>query len=215
MTNAAPNFDKIARPYRLLEYLSMGRSLEKTRFAFLPKLCKASNALVLGDGDGRFTQKLLEANNEVRVTAVDTSSQMLSLLRARCVSAGDRLETVQADALAFCRDDLQSYDLIVTHFFLDCLSQSAVDELSTLLAAKTAPGATWVVSEFAIPNGMLRLPGKILVKGLYKVFRVITGLQVSQLPNHTRALNNAGFIQTKRKTRLGGILRSELWSRQV
>ena len=67
------NFDRIARPYRWLEYLSLGRALERCRFHFLPRLRDCRRALVLGDGDGRFTAKLLDANPSVQVDAVDIS----------------------------------------------------------------------------------------------------------------------------------------------
>jgi hypothetical protein len=54
-----PNFDRIARPYRWLEYLTLGRSLERAREVFLPLLKDRRQALILGDGDGRFTARLL------------------------------------------------------------------------------------------------------------------------------------------------------------
>ena len=44
------NFDRLARPYRWLEYATFGRTLERCRFHFLPALTSARRALVLGDG---------------------------------------------------------------------------------------------------------------------------------------------------------------------
>ena len=79
-----PNFNPIARPYRWLEYLAFGKALENCRTHYLPQLLDRRNALILGDGDGRFTSKLLAANPNIKVLAVDISATMLELLRQRC-----------------------------------------------------------------------------------------------------------------------------------
>ena len=214
MKKVSPNFDRIAGLYRLLEYISMGRLLEKMRFTFVQRMHHAKKALVLGDGDGRFTEKLLRENGVVRVTAIDISTEMLRLMRERCSWAGGRLETVRSDALSFCQEDSQQYDLVVTHFFLDCLPQSEVDELAALVALSTEPGAVWVLSEFAIPRNAMRLPARLLVRGLYAAFRVMTGLRTSRLPDHANALRRAGFMRMDMQSRMAGILYAEHWVRQ-
>ena len=83
----APNFDRVARVYRWAEYLSLGPLLQRTRTHFLPQLATSKRAFVLGDGDGRFLCKLLAQNKDLYATTVDSSAQMLALLRARCGSA--------------------------------------------------------------------------------------------------------------------------------
>ena len=73
-----PSFDLIAKPYRLLEYITFGSSLERCRIYFIPRLLDRKQALVLGDGDGRFLTALLAANPSLQADAVDTSSAMLA-----------------------------------------------------------------------------------------------------------------------------------------
>ena len=77
---AAANFDPIAKPYRWMEYLTFVRSLERCRNHFVPQLRQCSNALVLGDGDGRFTARLLRVNAGVVMDAIDASAAMLRAL---------------------------------------------------------------------------------------------------------------------------------------
>src|SRR6185437_1080687 len=60
--NDTPKFDRLARVYRWMEWLSFGPYLSRCRRAFLPQLRDARRALVLGDGDGRFTAALLRRN---------------------------------------------------------------------------------------------------------------------------------------------------------
>lgn len=206
-----PNFDGIARHYRVLEQLTLGRALERTRFHFLTALSAARRALVLGDGDGRFLAALLAENGTVHATAVDTSAGMLRLLRERCEPFADRLQMVQANALSFAEAGTESFDLVATHFFLDCLSQAELDALVKRVAPMLGPGALWVVSDFRIPKGAMRLPAWLLVRGLYVAFRLLTGLRATQLPDHAAALGGAGLVRVERRLRLAGVLTAELW----
>ncbi len=83
MSNPEPNFNPIARPYRWLEYLTLGKALENCRIHYLPQLLDRRHALVIGDGDGRFLAQLLTHNPSLHADAVDTSATMLHLLLQR------------------------------------------------------------------------------------------------------------------------------------
>ena len=204
------NFDPIARPYRWLEYLTLGPTLQRCRTHFLPRLQNQRRALVLGDGDGRFLAQLLITNQDLRADAVDTSAAMLHLLRKRCADVTSiRLRIHHHSALDHA--PAASTDLVVTHFFLDCLTQSELDTLAHRMARHIQPNALWLVSDFRIPTGPLRLPARLFVRSLYLAFRILTGLRTDQLPDHIAALSDAGFTLTDRKIRLFGLLTSELW----
>jgi cyclopropane fatty-acyl-phospholipid synthase-like methyltransferase len=207
-----PNFDRIARPYRWLEYLTFGPTLTHCRNHFLPALADRRHALALGDGDGRFLTHLLAANPQLQANAVDTSPAMLHLLtsRAHAVHAAARLHTHHADALTFAPTG--PYDLIVSHFFLDCLTQPELTTLITRLTPHLAPNALWLVSDFRIPRGRFCLPARPLVRSLYLAFRLTTGLRVTRLPDHASALAAAGLTRTAQSLSLGGLLTTELWA---
>ncbi len=216
-----PNFDPIARPYRWLEYLSFGRSLERARFHFLGEMKSCKHALVLGDGDGRFTTKLLASNPEIYVDAIDSSAAMLRLLTARAErlgpSAQNRLCTVKIDALDFVAkpqsQDESPYDLLATHFFLDCFTEDDVATLVRGLAPRLIPNALWVVSEFAIPRRQpATLGSQVIVGGLYRAFSLITGLRTQTLPDYARVFRESGLTLLDSKEHLGGLLVSELWN---
>jgi ubiquinone/menaquinone biosynthesis C-methylase UbiE len=207
------NFDLIARLYRPLEYLTLGRSLERCRLHHLPDLHGSARALVLGDGDGRFLSRLLTAYPTLHADAVDSSAAMLALLRSRCRTAASRLRLHHADALAFAAfPHTLPYDLVVTHFFLDCLTQPQLDALVANLAPHLTPGALWLVSDFRIPTGPLQFPARLLVRGLYLVFRILTGLRVQTLSDYATPLARAGLTCIAQRRSLGGILTTELWS---
>lgn len=216
MRSASPNFDLIARPYRWFEYLTLGKALENCRNHFLPQLLDRRHALVLGDGDGRFLAQLLEHNSNLHADAVDISAAMLHLLRQRCKAVmpniAVRLRTHQANALTFpLKNSEASYDLVVTHFFLDCLTQPELDTLMARIAPTLAPGALWLISDFRIPAGPMRIPAKFLIRSLYLAFRLLTGLRTTRLPDHTTPLTQAGLTRIAHQHRLAGLLTTELW----
>jgi len=212
--NRPARFDRIARLYRPMEYLSFGPMLERCRFDHLPALADARRALVLGDGDGRFLARLLAAAPRLSADAVEASSAMLHLLRRRVSLQGDRerITTTCADARIFTPHST-GYDLVVTHFFLDCLTESETDHLIARIRPHLVPGAQWLVSEFQIPAaGSLRkrLAGGV-ISGLYAGFRLLTGLTVRQIPPWRALLARHGFTPRAARARLGGLLVSELW----
>jgi ubiquinone/menaquinone biosynthesis C-methylase UbiE len=211
----APNFDRVARIYRWSEYLTLGPLLQRTRTHFLPQLTQARNTLVLGDGDGRFLAQLLAHNPNLNAVAVDTSATMLQLLRERYLRASPnaRLQTIQASALdAVIPPDT---DLIVTHFFLDCLTQAEVDALTKNIAAHTRPGTLWLLSDFAIPTNPVTRPfAKLYIRTLYLAFRILANLRVQSLPNPQAALEKAGFRRIAHHNKLCDLIYTEIWQRQ-
>jgi hypothetical protein len=205
------NFNGLAALYRWMEYATFGPWLMQCRCAFLSKLVSKQHALVLGDGDGRFTSRLLRANETLRIKAVDASAAMLHSLIRRAGANADRVSAHCTDARCWQSGSLP-YDLIVTHFFLDCLTTSEVRNLADALRGSVAPAALWLISEFAVPeNWFGRWIARPIVAMLYRVFGVLTGLAVRRLPDYATALRKAGFALAQRRTWLGGLLVSELW----
>jgi SAM-dependent methyltransferase len=205
------NFDRLAGLYRWMEWLSFGPCLARCRRAFLSNMKGARRALVLGDGDGRFTAALLGANKDVQVDAVDASAAMLRALARRAGPDAARVRTCVADAQHWS-PDTQGYDLVATHFFLDCLATVEVRELAARVRPAMSADAAWVVSEFAVPHGNYgRFVARPVIAFLYFAFGVMTGLRVRSLPDHRAALEEAGFVRREQRSWLSGLLVAETW----
>ncbi len=209
-----PRFDRVARLYQAMEYLSFGRMLERCRFHHTLSLSNCRRALILGDGDGRFLAQLLVAAPDLSADAVDASPAMLQMLRARAEKAGaaNRVCTICANARCFTPRN-GPYDLVATHFFLDCLTEEEAHRLIARVRPHLAPGAHWMVSEFQVPEGswLRSALAQIIIDGLYAAFRVLTGLRVRRIPPWRVLLAKHGFRRTASQTWLGSLLVSELW----
>ncbi|MDE1162090.1 MAG: class I SAM-dependent methyltransferase [Acidobacteriaceae bacterium] len=207
-----PGFDRVARLYRWAEYLALGPLLTQTRNHWLPKLTHIRQATIFGDGDGRFLARFLQQNPAAHAHAIDASPCMLKLLQQRSLFAAARRTT----ELATLPEALPApdSDLLVTHFVLDCLPQTAVDRFAEQCFARTAPGTLWLVSDFApMRSRWLRPASRLYIRLLYLSFRMLTGLRVTQLPDSYQALSQAGFQRIAHTERVNGLLFTELWRR--
>jgi len=209
------NCDAIARYYQALEYLSFGPCLERARFAFLSHTTPAKRAILCGGGDGRFLAQLLRTNPRVQVDFVDLSPAMVELARQRIARMGEgflqRVTFTVADIREF-RPRSSGYDLIATHFFLDCFSETELENVVACLARCSAPNAQWLLSEFHEANTHLdRIWTKTVIRTLYAAFRITTGLRVTRLPNYEAALIKFGYAPRHERHLLRGLLQSSLW----
>jgi ubiquinone/menaquinone biosynthesis C-methylase UbiE len=206
------NCDPIARWYRWIEYVTFGRTLERCRFACLPRAAPVRKALLLGDGDGRFLNRLLQAHPEAEIWSVDASAAMLRLARGRS-SHSQQVRLLHDDALTVPLPS-QAFDLVVTQFFLDCFDQRTLPGLVDRISGWAAPGATWVYADFQVPsNGIRRWRAKAWVAVLYFAFQVLTGLRVKSLSDPRPLMQAQGFQCVERKTFSRELLSAEEWTR--
>lgn len=196
-----------------MEYLTFGPALLRRRREFLNEIATAHSVLILGDGDGRFTADFLSKNTNALVDSVECSRSMAGLAGARIARAPNgprRVRQLLEDARTVRLTG--SYDLVVTHFFLDCFTTKDLEELIPRITAHLHPGGRWIISEFQIPSsGLGRLSAKLLVKLLYVAFGILTGLRTRRLPNYRQELKKNGYIRTAAKAGFAGILVSEIW----
>jgi ubiquinone/menaquinone biosynthesis C-methylase UbiE len=202
------NCDLIAPFYRWLEYMAFGCELERRRFEYLDQLQDFRHVLILGDGDGRFLQRFLQVNQTAKVDSIDLSEGMLRLAQDRADNSRVTFHHGDARTIPLAR----GYDLIVTHFFLDCFEQSEVEPLIRRVAGHADKNACWVTSEFHQPeSGWRAVRARVWLALLYAAFRVATGLRTTKLMNHRPTLQQCGFRLERSSSASGDLLVSEFW----
>ncbi len=212
------NFDPLAPHYGWMEDLLAGQKLRRCRAAFLQSIPPPRHALIVGQGHGGFVAELLKAHPNARCTCVDSSLRMLEAARARLRQGGveeSRANFIHADALEWT-PPTGEYDLIVTHFFLDCFRPDQLERLLPKLSAAAAPKACWLLSDFREPEeGLARWRARAVMEIMYVFFRWATTLPASQLTPPDALLANCGFTLGQRQTFDWGMLHSDLWLRQA
>lgn len=145
------NFDFVAPAYPLLERASFGDSLNVARRAFLRQTARATDVLLIGEGNGRFLAELLARKRGGCVTVIDSSPRMLRLLAARVstIRRYTELKLISADFLIWSGEPAR-YDAVVTHFFLDLFRPDSQLRAITKITELSKPGVLWVNVDYRI-----------------------------------------------------------------
>ena len=208
------SFDAVAPWYRTLETITFGNTLQGARVAFVSEIGSPRRALIVGEGTGRFLAALLRHHPLITIDCLDSSERMLDLARQHVLETNpDEIRRV-----AFLRDDVMSwtpnerYDLIVTHFVLDCFSTEHVGLIVAKLAQAAAPNATWLLADFRIPRaGFARSHARAWLAVMYWFFRAVAGIEAQKLVEPSPFLRVEGFALAGQNLFRLGMVKSELW----
>jgi SAM-dependent methyltransferase len=212
------SFDALAPHYRWMEFVLAGDKLQRCRTAFLNEVSNRRSVLIVGEGNGRFLVECRRKLETANITCVDASSRMLALARKRVRDAGlsvEKIEFVHADALRW-KPPQGAFDLVVTHFFLDCFPAEQLRQVVSALASAATADATWLLSDFQVPDrGLRRYRAQAIHRAMYLFFGLATRLPARNLtvPDGLLSVNN--FALGERRLSEWGLLHSDRWERDV
>ena len=210
------SFDRVARSYYFLETATFGKTLQRARTFGLKRITPPKRALIVGEGNGRFLAELLNLYPEVEIDCLDASVRMLELARDRVRRATGGLPRgmrfLHQDVLAWKASG--TYDLVVTHFVLDCFPGNLIKLIVEKLATVSQPGTTWLLADFAIPPaGWGRRQARIWTRAMYVFFRLTAGIPATELIDSSPYLESAGFGRSESAFWRNGMVKSEIWTR--
>jgi ubiquinone/menaquinone biosynthesis C-methylase UbiE len=211
------SFNRIAPWYHSLEWIAFGKELQRCRIACLGEVATPRRALIVGEGDGRFLTEFLRAHPEVEVDCLDASARMLRLARRRIQKElpgqEERVRFLEHDIISWPAPE-RHYDLVVTHFLLDCFPESQLAGIVRKLSRAATDDANWLLADFRIPEkGIARLRARLWLTVMYGFFRITTGIKASELIDPTPFIESEGFALARQHLLQRGMLKSELWRR--
>jgi ubiquinone/menaquinone biosynthesis C-methylase UbiE len=208
------SFDLVAPHYRWLEAVAFGNALQRARTRWIDTLARPKRTLIAGEGDGRFLCELTRAYPKIDVDCIDASEAMLRLAR-------DRLRRMHPESFSrvhFFHEDIlewspqQSYDLLVTHFFLDCFPGKELQAVIAKLASAAEPGAVWLIADFTIPRTRFaRAHAKLWLRMMYTFFRATAGIAANELVDPIPYLDGHRFTRASENLSRGRMLRSDVY----
>jgi ubiquinone/menaquinone biosynthesis C-methylase UbiE len=210
------SFDAVAPWYRALETIAFGGALQRARVACLDEIGSPRRALIVGEGNGRFLAALLQRQPLIRIDCVDSSERMLDLARQHVLETSPdevrRVTFLQHDVVSWTPNE--RYDLIVTHFLLDCFRTRLVGLIMAKLAQVAAPGAIWLLADFRLPEaGFPRLYARAWLAIMYWFFHWAAGIEARELVDPSPLLRADGFTLARQNLFRLGMVKSELWKR--
>ena len=106
------------------------------------------------------------------------------------------------------------YDLIVTHFLLDCFEEKTLREVVTKISCAATADATWLIADFCLPpSGWQRPWAQLLIGTMYLFFRVFAGVEATRLVDYAPLLRESDFRLTSEHISAHGLIRSQCWRR--
>lgn len=188
--------------------------MQRARVAFLWKIPEPQKILVLGEGPGSFLVMARQVFPNAEITCLDASSAMLEKTKQRL-----QRHNISLDSVTFLHQDLfswqplmQTYDLIVTNFFLDCFTAKELEHLVPILSRAATSNALWLIADFQISRArIMEKISQLLVKTLYLFFRRVAAISATELASPHYLLEKNGFQLQEYKELCGGLLRSESW----
>ena len=206
------SFDRVAPHYRWLETLAFGSQLQAARLTFVRQIEPPRRVLIAGEGDGRFLADLVRLYPGAEIDCVEASARMISLARQRIGAASVNFIHADIRDLPLAAD---RYDLIVTHFFLDCFSGPALHETVRKLAGAATVHAEWLLADFHLPAaGWRRQKARLWLGAMYGFFRLTSDLETQRLEDPSPFLEAAGFACLEQHLARFRMIKSEHWRRR-
>ena len=210
------SFDQLAPHYRWMEFLLAGEKLHRCRTTFLKEIPAARSILLLGEGHGRGLVECCKRFPNARITCLDASERMLTQARRQWSHhslGATQVEFVHADVLNWT-PTARVYDLIVTHFFLDCFRADQLAQITSQLVPFMTSHANWLIADFQMsPGGLKRIRSRMILWTMYAFFRVTTELSAEKLVSPDPYVERAGFTLHRHAESEWGLLHSDWWIR--
>jgi tRNA (cmo5U34)-methyltransferase len=210
MTNRT--FDPVARFYVVLEKLSFGDALNVARRAFIEKILQAENTLMIGEGNGRFLSECLNGPCAGAITVLDSSRKMLALLATRI----GRIQH-QTDVTITCTEFLPwkpegaSFDVVVTHFFLDLFRPAAQQNVIEKITSISRLATSWINVDYQPVNktGWLRFVDWLQ----YRFDRLLSGVETDRHHDPSALIKQLGWVVQEEHQFLDGAVLAQLYVR--
>ncbi|MEM9367340.1 MAG: class I SAM-dependent methyltransferase [Planctomycetota bacterium] len=202
MPDPLRGYDRLAMPYRAIEWAVFGNRLDDARQALLDSLTSLTDSsppqrvLVLGDGNGRLLAQLIRRLPEARFISVDQSPSMLKQQMAR---TGDQAHRVRFVASRIDRDfdwsrahlKLDEVELVVAAFFFDCFCREELRTIAQALVASLRPHARIYWVDFLEP-ARPSLTTRMIRRSMLRFFRLAAQHPNMHLVDVGRVLTEAG-----------------------
>jgi ubiquinone/menaquinone biosynthesis C-methylase UbiE len=212
------SFDLVAPYYRALETIAFGNALHQARIHWINNIPRPGRALIVGEGNGRFLCDFLDVHPGVEIDCVDASKRMLEIARSRVCRTHPQSSTgvrfLQRDILHWAPPD--SYDLIVTHFFLDCFEMPQLKSIVGKLADVARKDAIWLLTDFMLPKSRLaRAHSAVWLRAMYAFFRLSARIEAKELVDPRAHLEAEGFRPVAIKLSRWQMLNAGIYARSA
>ncbi len=190
-------FNFLAPFYDFFSFLFFGNSILNSQTFLLQELKKCKNVLVLGGGSGKLLMELIKRDVAEQCCYVDISNKMIALAKKRLEKEfSKKIKSVNFICGSVNDiDEKQKFDLIITPYILDCITQENLSPILQQLKSHLLPNGKWLFIDFNIPKNSNAKPFSFArVRIMYFGFNIICGLGIKQLPDFEKEFLKLNFL---------------------
>ena len=211
------DYSRIATVYQWLERAAFGNKLQRARTAHLDRLLEGlpatAHVLIIGDGDGRFLEALLERSPRFTIVYVEPCATMIALAQAR-VEADARVQWINHTIQQWCKDrslepEFKCYDLIVTHFVWDSIQPNELTGITQNIQKRMTRGGHWLLSDF---DSSINRRTAAIVTVMYLFFYLTAGVQWRKLKKFNSLFESQHLQLHDQKEWMSGLIYSQIWT---
>lgn len=208
MNRTQNGFDRVANVYDLLAGLVFGNHIRNAQTAFLDELPLHARVLVLGGGTGSFLPELILRNRPDVIWFIDSSPKMISLAckRIQAFANVHFITGTEMDIPASTRATV-----VLTHFYLDLFRAHDLDIAIHQILKNASPDVIWIAADFVRPRLFYQ---RILLRAMYRFFRMTAGLKTETLPDWESHLKSFGFSPRTSKSFYNGFIKSAWFEKE-
>jgi ubiquinone/menaquinone biosynthesis C-methylase UbiE len=171
------NFNNSAWFYDKLSRLVYGRAIINAQVYLLQYIPPNANILIVGGGTGWILEEItkLQASG-LNITYVEVSVKMTALSKKRNIGHNQVIFFNEAIENA---DLPPGFDIVITPFLFDNFTEQTLQTVFKNINSLLKPGGLWLNCNFRLSGKWWQGP---LLKSMFLFFRLICGIESSQLP---------------------------------
>ncbi|UOQ55371.1 class I SAM-dependent methyltransferase [Hymenobacter cellulosivorans] len=212
MPSADTGFDRVAPFYDPLARLVFGDALQRAQQAALAGLPPGRpRVLIIGGGSGWVLGEVLQRRPDARVLYLEASAMMLAKSRATLLQTAPQ-HAGQVEFRLGTERDLrpdESFDVILTFFFLDLFEPSRLQAILGALNRVRRPGAPWLLADFRPAQTLWQ---RLLLRAMYRFFRLTTGISGRDMPDLHPELRNLGLQLQQQQLFFRGMVEASVFN---
>ncbi|NQZ59583.1 MAG: class I SAM-dependent methyltransferase [Lentisphaeraceae bacterium] len=204
------DFSRLAAIYDLLGDIAFVGALRRSQNCFLKILPHSKRVLIIGGGSGRFLVDLLKSHEFDFVDYVDISPGMIEQAKK---NVGRQLPHLKSKVNFTCGSVEsvrgQTYDLICTHYILDCFAGDELKEVMNLLHDSLGNGGHWLFADFMGDNYIK----ECLIAFLYQFFKFTVSLKPHKLGDFVVEFRKLNLEICEEKYFVNRLIRAALYKK--
>ncbi len=199
--NSAWFYDRLSR-------LVYGHALINAQIYLLRFIPANTKVLIVGGGTGWILEELTKLHGSgLQIAYVEVAADMMARSRQR--NTGENKVIFINDAVENVNPDM-TFDVIITPFLFDNFATETAEKVFTHLHQLLKPKGVWLNCDFQLTGKWWQA---VLLKSMFLFFRLICGIEASNLPDVERLFKAFSYHAVDEKCFYGDFVVARVYER--